>query len=123
MLTRRTFWIGRPEAPQQLSRETTFALTFPGDDDAQQRVGRLHSSVEVLIVVDGEKVSVDVGVSQQHVHTRNVMDGLEEAVELLEAAWAVLLQSEATVFCLKLKHRQRILLDLFISAHPDEVVR
>lgn len=45
---------------------------------------------------------MDVSVSQQHINTGNVVDSLEEAVELQEAARAVPLQSEATVFCLEL---------------------
>lgn len=45
--------------------------------------------MEVVIIVDWKKVSMDVSISQQHIDTRNAMDGLEETVELLEAAWAV----------------------------------
>lgn len=59
--------------------------------------------MEVVVIVDGKEVSVDVGVSQQHVHTGDAMDGLEEAVELLKAGRAVPLQGKAAVFCLKLK--------------------
>ena len=59
--------------------------------------------MEVVVVIDWEEVSMVICVSQQHVYTGDVMDGLEEAVELLEATRAVLLQSEATVFCIKLQ--------------------
>ncbi len=45
--------------------------------------------MEVVVIVDWKEVSVDVGVSQQHVDTGDVMDGLEEEVELLEATWAI----------------------------------
>lgn len=45
--------------------------------------------MEVVVIVDWKEVSVDVGVSQQHVHTGDAMDGLEEAVEVLKATWAV----------------------------------
>lgn len=59
--------------------------------------------MEVVVVVDGEQVSVDVGVIQQHLHARDAVDGLQELVELLEATRAVPLQSEATVLSLKLR--------------------
>lgn len=45
--------------------------------------------MEVIVIVDWKEVSMDVGVSQQHIDTRDAMDGLEEAVELLEATRAV----------------------------------
>lgn len=45
--------------------------------------------MEVVVVVDWKKISVDVGVSQQHVNPGDVVDGLEEVVELLEATRAV----------------------------------
>lgn len=45
--------------------------------------------MEVVIIVDWKEVSMNVGVSQQNVDTRDQMDGLEEAVELLEATWAI----------------------------------
>ena len=61
--------------------------------------------MEVVVIVDWQEVSVDVGVPKQHVNTGDVMDGLEEAVELLEATRAVPLQSEAAVLCLKLQRR------------------
>lgn len=59
--------------------------------------------MEVVVIVDWQKVSVDVSVSQQHVNAGDVVDGLEEAVELLEATGAIPLQGEATVLCLKLQ--------------------
>ena len=58
--------------------------------------------MEVVIVVDWKEVSVDVSVSQQHIDAWDVMDSLQETVELQEAAWAVPLQSEASVLCFKL---------------------
>lgn len=48
---------------------------------------------------------MDVGISQQHVHTRDAVDGLEEAVKRCKATRAVPLQSEATVLCFKLRKR------------------
>lgn len=64
-------------------------LTFLGYDNAEQWIGWRDSFVEVVVIVDWKEVSVDVGVSQQHVDTGDVMDGLEEEVELLEATWAI----------------------------------
>lgn len=62
--------------------------------------------MEVVVIVDWKEVSVVICVSQQHINTRDVMDGLQETIELLEATRAVPLQSKATVFCLKLQTGQ-----------------
>lgn len=77
-------------------------LALLGDDDAQQRTGRGDSFVEVVIVVDGEEVSVHISVAQLHVRARDAMDGLEETVEFQKASRAVPLQTEAAIFRLKL---------------------
>ena len=45
--------------------------------------------MEVVVIVDWKEVSMDVSISQQHVHTGDAMDGLEEAVKVLKATWAV----------------------------------
>lgn len=39
-------------------------LTSPLDDDPQQRIGGRQRFVEVVIIVDGKQVSMDVSVAQ-----------------------------------------------------------
>lgn len=86
---------------QQQSGSLT-CLTFLGDDDAQQRTSRRDGFVEVVIVVDGQQVSVDVGVAQLHLRTGDAVDGSEKDVEVQVASRAVSLQTKAAIFCLKL---------------------
>lgn len=62
--------------------------------------------MEVVIIVDRKEVSMNVSISQQHIHTRYAMDSLEEVVELQETTWAISLQSKAAVFCLKLMQQK-----------------
>lgn len=45
--------------------------------------------MEVIIIVDGKQVSMDVSVAQKHINTWNVMHILQQPVELLEADVAV----------------------------------
>ena len=59
--------------------------------------------MEVVIVVDRQQVPVNVGVSQHQVRPGDVVDGLQQAVELLEASGAAPLQGEAAVLCIKLE--------------------
>lgn len=49
-------------------------LTFLSYDDTKQGIGQRDSFVEVVIVVDWQKVSVDVRVSQQDVHSWDAVD-------------------------------------------------
>lgn len=77
-------------------------LTFLCYNNPQYGIGRRNSFVEVFIIVDWEEISMDVSVFQQHLHTVDVMDVLEEVVELLEATKSIPLQTKATVLCLKL---------------------
>lgn len=51
-------------------------LTFLGDDNAKQRTSWWDRFVEVFVIVDWKEVALDVCISQQHVNTRDVMDGL-----------------------------------------------
>lgn len=78
------------------------ARTFLSYDDAEQRIRRRHRFVEVFIVVDGKEVSLDVCVPQQHVHTGDVVDGLQEVVEVRETSRAIPLEGKAAIFSLKL---------------------
>lgn len=83
-------------------------LTFLGYDNPQQWIGRGHSFVEVLVVVDGQEVPVDVCVAQQHIHPTDVVDVLEEAVELLEVSRSTPLQTKPAIFCVKLPRKRSI---------------
>lgn len=97
--------------------------TFLGYDDAQQRIGGRHGFQEVVVVVDWKQVSVVIGVSQQQVHIRDVMDGLEEAVELLEASGAVPLQGKATVFSFELGTPTQTSARWFVSTQQTHNIR
>lgn len=48
-------------------------LTLLLDDDPEEGVGRGQGFVVVVIIVDGQKVAVDVCVAQEHVHPRDLV--------------------------------------------------
>lgn len=48
----------------------------------------------VVIVVDGQQVTVHIGIAHQQLHVGDTMDMLQEAVELIEATWLRPVQGE-----------------------------
>lgn len=56
------------------------------DKDSQQGVCSRHGLAEVLVIIDGEQVSVNVSVSDHHLHVCNPVDGHDEFVEFLKFA-------------------------------------
>lgn len=62
-------------------------LTFPLKEESEEGAGSGDSLVVVVVIVDGQQVAVDVGVTHKQVHVGNTMDVLQEAVELIKAAW------------------------------------
>lgn len=61
----------------------------------------------VVVVVDGQEVTVDVCVAQEHVYPRDLVHRLQEVVEVLEAAHTRALHGEAAKFSIKLRRRRR----------------
>lgn len=62
--------------------------------------------MEVFVIVDWKEISVDVSIFQQHVVAMDMMDGLEDLVELLEATEAVPLQTKTAILRLELQKEQ-----------------
>lgn len=71
--------------------------------------------MEVVVVVDREQVAVDVGVTKQQLDPRDSVDGLQQSVELLEATIVGPLESEASVFSLKLQRKDPMLPHVIIQ--------
>lgn len=66
----------------ELFRQHTLSLY----EDPEQRMGGRHGLAEVVVVVDGQQVAVDVGVADHHLHVGDAVDVQYELVELLELA-------------------------------------
>lgn len=62
------------------------ARTLSLDKESQQGVCGGHGLAEVLIVIDGEEVSVNIGISNHHLHVCNPVDCHDEFVEFLKFA-------------------------------------
>lgn len=82
-------------------------LTFPLQKQPEQGAGRGDGLLVVVIVVDGQQVTVHVGVAHQQLHIRDVMDVLKKAVKLIEAPRFGPVEREATKLCPKLGQVQR----------------
>lgn len=54
------------------------------DEDPEQWMSRRHRLAEVVVVVDRQQITVDVGVADHHLHVGNAVDVQYELVELLE---------------------------------------
>lgn len=55
-------------------------------EDPEQRMGGRHGLAEVVVVVDGQQVTVDVSVADHHLHVGDAVNVQYELVELLELA-------------------------------------
>lgn len=82
------------------------ALTFPLQEEPEEGVGSGDGFLVVVIIVDGQQVTVHVSVAHQQLHVGDVMDVLKKAVELIEATGFGPIQREATELCPKLGHKQ-----------------
>ena len=78
------------------------ALTFPLQEEAEQGCCRGDGLVVVVIVVDGEEVSLHVCVAHQQVHVGNAVNMLKEPVELIKLARLGPVQRKAPELCSKL---------------------
>lgn len=56
------------------------------DKDPEQRVCRGHSLAEVVIVVDGQQVSMNVSISNHHLHVGDTVEVHDQLKELLKFA-------------------------------------
>lgn len=56
----------------------------------------------IVVIVDGQQVTVHVSVAHQQLHIGDAMHVLQETVELIEAAWLGPFQREPTKLCTKL---------------------
>lgn len=77
-------------------------LTFPLQKQPEEGAGSGDGLLVVVIIVDGQQVTVHISVAHQQLHIRDVMDMLKQAVELIEATWFGPIEREATKLCPKL---------------------
>lgn len=61
----------------------------------------------VVIIVDGQEVTVDICVAEEHIYPWDLVHRLQQVVEVLEAAHTRALHGEATKFSVKLRRRRR----------------
>lgn len=71
-------------------------------------MGRRHRLAEVVVVVDGQQVAVDVGVADHHLHVGNAVDVQDELVELLELPGLGAVHGEPAEFCPVLWRQERV---------------
>lgn len=81
--------------------------TLSLDEDPEQRVGRRHRFAEVVVVVDGQQVAVDVGVADHHLHVGDAVDVQDELVELLELSGLGAVHGEPSELCPVLWRQER----------------
>lgn len=66
-----------------------------------------HRLAEVVVVVDGQQVAVDVGVADHHLHVGNAVNVQDELVKLLELAGLDPVHREPAKFCPILQRKGR----------------
>lgn len=76
------------------------------DEDPEQRVGRRHRFAEVVVVVDGQQVAVDVGVPDHHLHVGDAVDVQDELVKLLELPRLGAVHGEPAELCPVLRRQE-----------------
>lgn len=70
-------------------------------------MSRRHRFAEIVVVVDGQQVAVDVGVADHHLHVGDAVNVQDELVELLEFARLDAVDREAAELCAILKENKR----------------
>lgn len=71
-------------SPGDINKESLRTLSLY--EDPEQRVRGGHSFAEVVVVVDGQQVSVNVSVSDHHLHVGDAVEVHDQLKELLEFA-------------------------------------
>lgn len=69
-------------------------------------MGRRHRFAEVVVIVDGQQVAVDVGVADHHLHVGDAVDVQDELVKLLELPRLGPVHREAAEFCPVLRRQE-----------------
>lgn len=77
-------------------------LTFPLQKQPEEGAGSGDGFLVVVIIVDGQQVTVHISIAHQQLHIGDVMDMLQKAIELIEATWFGPIEREATKLCPKL---------------------
>lgn len=90
----------------QIILKTLGGRTLSLDEDAEQRMGRRHGFAEVVVVVDGQQVTVDVGVADHHLHVGDAVDVQNELVELLKLPRLGAVHREPAEFCPVLRRQE-----------------
>lgn len=70
-------------------------------------MGRGHRLAEVVVVVDGQQVPVDVGVADHHLHVGDAVNVQNELVKLLKLAGLDPIHREPAEFRPILKRRRK----------------
>ena len=91
-----------------LCSSTSSVLTFPLQEQPEQRAGSGDGLVVVVIVVDGQQVAVHISVAHQQVHIGDAVYVLQEAIELIKSARLGPIQREPTKLCTELGWNKRI---------------
>lgn len=86
--------------PQKLL--SVCSLTFPLQEESEQRVSCGDCLVVVVVIVDGQQVAVNVGVGHQQLHVGDAMHVLQEAIEFIKTTRLRPIQREPTKLCTKL---------------------
>lgn len=84
-------------------------LTFPLQEKPEQWAGGGDGLVVIVIIVDGQQVTVHVGVAHQQLHVGDAVDVLQQPVELIEAARLRPIQREPAKLGAKLRHKHKTL--------------
>lgn len=62
-------------------------------------MSRRYGLAEVVVVVDGQQVAMDVGVADHHLHVGDAVDVQYELVKLLELSGLGAVHGEASELC------------------------
>lgn len=69
-------------------------------------MSRRYGLAEVVVVVDGQQVAVDVGVADHHLHVGDAVDVQDELVKLLELSGLGAVHGEPSELCPVLWRRE-----------------
>lgn len=75
------------------------------DKNPKQWVCAGNSLEEVVIIINGKKIPVDVSVAYHYRHVGNMVDVKEKFVEIFEFSWLETIQRKSSKFCSKLGSR------------------
>lgn len=97
---------------------TASLLTFPLQKQPEERAGSGDGFTIIIIVVDGQQVTMHISIAHQKLHIWDMMNMLQKAIELIEVTRFWPIEREATKLCTKLGRINRKKQDISMTKGP-----